>query len=316
MPFAVVLDVPPVEAEAAQRALKTCNAALGPQKCELATDANEASNGAPARWYAVVRFDPERRAVLRIQLYDGNSEGVRVATSQLEFKDRDTEVERWASAGVVVAALVAAQNATPPDNPLPPPPPLPVLPKHGLVILPPPRSHPPVKLVPVRSEWLRMDLGATGGSEIQNGALRFGGLGRFGIAFADVPVLAFTSVAYTVRGSGTPDITWLTGSLGFGVRVGFGRDLAALDVRAEGVLESVSIHATDGARSESAQRTRLGPRFGLDLSGYFTKNLALVAGLEAAALRPRVDISVAGSTADRLPPFNWGFISAVRYDFR
>ena len=314
MPFAVVLDVPPVEVEVAQRALKTCNAALGPQKCQLATEANEASNGAPARWYAVVRFDPERRAVLRIQLYDGSSDGVRVATSQLEFKDRDTELERWASAGVVVAALVAAQSATPPDNP-PPAPPVAVLPKPAAVP-PPPLPRPPLKLVPIRSEWLRMDLGATGGSEIQNGALRFGGLGRLGIAFADVPVLAFTSVAYTVRGSGTPDITWLTGSLGFGVRVGLGRNLAALDVRAEGVIESVSIHATDGVRSESAQRTRLGPRFGLDLSGYFTKNLALVAGLEAAALRPRVDISVAGSAADRLPPFNWGFISAVRYDFR
>ena len=314
MPFVVVLDVPPVEAEAAQRALKTCNAALGPQKCELASDASEGSSVAPARWYAVVRFDPERGAVLRIQLFDGNIEGVRVASSELEFKDRDTELERWASAGVVVAALVAAQTATPADSTPQPPPAVTTAPK--IATAPPPRPPPRPKLVPVRSQWLRLDLGATGGSEIQNGALRFGGLGRFGIAFADVPLFAFSSVAYTVRGSGTPDITWLTGSLGFGVHVGIGRDLAAFDVRTEAVMESVSIHATDGARSESAQRTRLGPRFGLDLSGYLSKNLALVAGLEAAALRPRVDISVAGSEVDRLPPFNWGFISVVRYDFR
>jgi hypothetical protein len=54
----------------------------------------------------------------------------------------------------------------------------------------------------------------------------------------------------------------------------------------------------------------------LDLSGYFAKNLALVAGVEAAALLPAVDIHVGGEEADRLPPFNWGFISVVRYDFR
>jgi hypothetical protein len=64
--------------------------------------------------------------------------------------------------------------------------------------------------------------------------------------------------------------------------------------------------------SESARR----PRFGLDLSGYFAKSLALVLGVEAAALRPGVVISVAGREVNRLPPFNWGFISAVRYDFR
>jgi TolA-binding protein len=89
----------PVEAEAAQRALSTCNAALGAEQCVLA------SEGAVARWYAVVRFDPERRAVLTIQLFDGSNGGARVAESELEFKERDSELERWASAGVVVAAL-------------------------------------------------------------------------------------------------------------------------------------------------------------------------------------------------------------------
>ena len=303
MAYAVVVDVPPVEAEAAERTLATCNAALGAEKCALASD------GVSGHWYAVVRFDTERRAVLTIQLFDHGSEGPRVASSELEFKDRDTELERWASAGVVVAALVAAQTQIPPE------------PKPELVPTPAPIRKPaPLRarpaLVRVRPQWLRMDLGATGGSEIEHGALRFGALGRFGLAFSEVPVFAFGSAAYTVRGAGTPDLTWVTGSLGFGVHVGFAHDFCVLDVRTEGVVESVTIHATDGTRTQSAQRTRLGPRFGLDLSGYFAKNLALVAGVEAAALRPGVDISVGGSEVNRLPPFNWGFISAVRYDFR
>jgi hypothetical protein len=295
--------VPPVEAEVAQRALTTCNAALGADRCAFA------NVGAVAHWYAVVRVDPERNAVLTIQLYDGNTEGVRVASSALEFKDRDTELERWASAGVVVAALVAAQTSPPPE-PEPPP----------VVVTPPPvvaRKRPPrPTLVALRPVWLRMDLGATGGSEIQSGALRFGALSRLGLAFSGIPAVVFGSAAYTVRGSGTPDLTWFTASLGFGAHVGFSHDRGALDVRTEGVVESVTIHASEGARTETAQKIRLGPRFGFDLSGYIAKDLALLAGIEAAVLRPRVVITVGGESADGLPPFNWGFISAVRYDFR
>ena len=37
---------------------------------------------------------------------------------------------------------------------------------------------------------------------------------------------------------------------------------------------------------------------------------------EAAAFLPRVEIFVGGTEVNQLPPFNWGFISAVRYDFR
>jgi hypothetical protein len=305
MAFAVVMDVPPVEAEAAARALATCNSALGADKCALANE------GTTARWYAVVRFDPERGAVLTIQLFDGSSEGIRVASSELAFKDRDTELERWASAGVVVAALVAAQTSAPPEPkqaPLPTPVPTP--------IAKPARLPARATLVGVRPRWLRMDLGATGGAAIDGGALRFGALGRFGLAFSEVPVFTFASAAYTVRGSGTPDLTWLTGSLGFGVHVGFAHNVGAVDLRTEGVLESVTIHATEGSRTESGRRTRLGPRFGVDLSGYFAKNLALVLGGEAAVLRPGVIISIGGHDANRLPAFNWGFISAVRYDFR
>ncbi len=302
---AVVVDVPPVQAAAAERALATCNAALGNGACTLA------NSGTSARWYAVVRFDPERQEVLSIQLFEGNTDSPRIASSQLEFKDRDTELERWASAGVVVAALVAAQTAAEPEvkpepvpAPVPPPPPR----------LPAPPPIPPRVLSP--AAWVRLDLGATGGSELANGTLRFGPLARLGLAFEGAPLFLYGSGAYTVRGAGTPDLTWVTGALGLGAHVGFAQQRLALEVRAEAVLESVSIHASNGSRAENASRTRLGPRFGLDFSGYFAKNLGLVAGLEAAVLRPRVDINVEGADQSGLTPFSWGFISAVRYDFR
>jgi hypothetical protein len=103
--------------------------------------------------------------------------------------------------------------------------------------------------------------------------------------------------------------------LGTGIHVGFARERAALEARAEAVIETLGIEASDGQRSERARRTRAGPRFGLDLSGHFSKNWALVVGAEGGVLGPRVVIEVAGETRE-LSPFAWGLLGAVRYDFR
>ncbi|HEY3256995.1 MAG TPA: hypothetical protein VGJ91_23725 [Polyangiaceae bacterium] len=306
MVFAVVVDVPPVEATAAARTLETCNAALGPGQCALA-ETNPGAESA-AHWYAVVRYGAQGQAKLTIELYEGNRGGNRVASSELEFKERDSPEERWASAGVVVAALVAAQPA--PQSGAEPKPalpaPVPTAWQAVVNVQPPPTRLPP---------WLRLDLGLTLGSEVPGASLRVGPLGRFGIAFSSVPVFAFGSLAYTVQSSQGADLSWLTGSLGAGLRLGFARQRAALELRGEAVLETLGIQATDGERSESARRARFGPRLGLDLSANLSKGWAVVAGAEAGVLGPRVVIDVAGQTQE-LPPFVWGLISAVRYDFR
>lgn len=298
MSVTVVVDVPVIEAKGATSALATCNAALGPEQCALA------GNGESARWYATVHLDAEQAAVFRIELHESGPNGVEVASSQLEFKERDSPEERWASAGVVVAALVVAQR-----DAVPAPAPKPRAPA-------PERKPVRAPLPPARRFVPRLELGVTGGSESSRGTLRGGPTARFGIALSDLPVFALGSLAYTVHSSSTPDIVWLTGSLGFGVRVGFAAQHVALEVRTEAVVESLSFSATERSRTASAQRTRWGPRFGLDLSARVSDRWGLVLGAEAAALRPSVVIDVRGSTVDRLPPFSWGFISALRYDFR
>src|SRR4051794_14414507 len=105
MVFAVAVDVPPVEVAVAERTLASCNAVLGAEKCVLS-----GADGA-SRWYAVVRYGLEGRTRLTIELYERDRGGSRVASSELEFKESDPKEERWASAGVVVAALVLAQPA-------------------------------------------------------------------------------------------------------------------------------------------------------------------------------------------------------------
>jgi hypothetical protein len=305
MVFAVVVDIPPVEAAAAARALATCNAALGPEQCTLASATP--SSQSPAHWYAVVRYGPDGQRELTIELYERTRNGTRVASSELEFKERDSQEERWASAGVVVAALVLAQP--PPANRA-----------EQKRALEKPAPAQPAALVPAapagrQSPWLRLDLGITAGSEMQSAPLRVGPLGRFGLAFANVPLFAFASGAYTVRSSEGTDLNWLTGSLGAGVRVGFARQRAFLEARAEAVIERLGVQATDGQRTESAHRIRFGPRLGLDLGGYWAENWALLVGVEAGALSPRVILDVQGQTQE-LPPFAWGLLSALRYDFR
>src|SRR6478736_7340202 len=316
MAFAVVIDVPPIEAATAARTIATCNATLGPDQCVLAT--GNGSADPPSRWYAVVRFGPDGEVRLTIELYDGNRDadrdgshagshpGTRIASSELEFKERDSPEERWASAGVVVAALVLAQptDRAPSEKKAEPPP----------VVVVPPAPKPPAP-PPRRTHFWRLDLGVTAGSEERGAALRVGPLARLGFVFEGVPVFASAGAAYTVQGSGNTDLTWVTGALGAGVRVSFAHERAAVEARGEAVIETVGIEATDGQRTESARRTRFGPRFGLDLSGYFVKNWALLAGAEAGVLGPRVVIEVAGQTRE-LPPFAWGLVSALRYDFR
>ena len=306
MVFAVVLDVPPVAAAAAARTLATCNAALGPEQCALA--GADASASKASHWYAVVRYGLDGQARLTIELYEGNRNGSRVARSELEFEERDSTEERWASAGVVVAALVLAQPGVPGQADQKPAPAEVARARPATVsALPPPVA---------RSRWLRLDVGITAGSEVQGAPLRVGPFGRFGIAFSSLPVFALSSVAYTVGSSRSADLAWLTGSVGAGVRVAFARQRVALEGRAEAVLETVDIRASDGERSESARRTRFGPRFGLDLSGYWARNWALVVGGEAGALSPRVVLDVGAGPTEELPPFVWGLLSAVRYDFR
>ena len=303
MVFAVVVDVPTVEAAAAARTIATCNAALGPGQCVLASTGSSAG---AAPWYAVVRYGRDGQARLTIELYEGNPDGSRVASSELEFKERDALEERWASVGVVVAALVLAQPVERPPEKKPEP-----LPRAQ------PKPAPPIPVAPAPKPktWLRLDLGLTAGSEMRGAPLRFGPLARIGLPFSGAPVFAFVSGAYTVQNSGSLDLSWLSGALGAGVDVGFAHERGVLSVRGEVVIETLGMVATDGERSENARRTRAGPRLGLDLSGYFAKNWALVVGAEAGVLGPRIVIDV-GDRTEQLPPFVWGFLSVLRYDFR
>ena len=124
---------------------------------------------------------------LTIELYERNRGGSRVASSELEFKESDPKEERWASAGVVVAALVLAQPAEQNDT------------RAGAARAP---------VAPEPSTFSRCPsrdgrLGCAWIWALREAVRRWrlGPFGRFGVAFADVPLFAFFSAAYTFGAS-------------------------------------------------------------------------------------------------------------------
>jgi hypothetical protein len=110
---AVAIDAPqetPIEwVEAATQA---CSAALGEGRCVRGADTVDAA------WRARVSNAAEVPTTLRVDLFD--AERALEATRVLEFREVDLERQRWASAGVVVAALVSASEAQTSEPPTPP----------------------------------------------------------------------------------------------------------------------------------------------------------------------------------------------------
>src|SRR5262249_1016224 len=138
--------------------------------------------------------------------HDRSASGALIETRTLSFREQDPPASRWASAGAVIAAFVAARDsaATPPA-PRPPPPPPP----------PPPAPAPP----PHRLGW-NLDLGLLAGPGLDRGPYRLGGLGRAYLALPQaLRVLGLVSARYAER-PGDLSLRWWSVSCGMGARVG------------------------------------------------------------------------------------------------
>src|SRR6266542_4195352 len=86
---------------------KSCEAAVGAGRCPLA---QELGPSTVVAWYAVVRADEGECSRLRIEFRDRSAAGALIETRDLVFSERDPSDVRWASAGAVIAAFVAARD--------------------------------------------------------------------------------------------------------------------------------------------------------------------------------------------------------------
>lgn len=116
-----------------------CSGILGGERCQIADEsaAPASATAVPPCWQAMVTVS-ERGTDAQVVLRGAPGTGSRVARRDIAFQDRDEVPERWATIGLVIAALVTIEERsgltsvdsgdTPtsraPEQPPPPPPPI------------------------------------------------------------------------------------------------------------------------------------------------------------------------------------------------
>ncbi len=311
----VAIDVPLDTApEYAAAVVGSCSAALGEGACQAAggpgslarglleptPGSDPPTGGAPTttdvQWVAVVRWDDVNYRTLRIELRPG-VEQPPVETRVVAFTPADPPRQRWASAGLVVAALVSRRETGPRPPPVAPPAPAPPPPTEPS---PPPEAMPPpAPALPVRSHpWARVDVGALAGPGLDRGPARLGGLLRVAVIPSSLPLALHVGTRLSARG-GQPKVRWVAGSLGVTVRLSSWEAAWTAELRGEGVMEQVWMAAEDPSRqiSEVARRWRFGGRLGGEFAYEFAPPAAIFAGLDVAVLRPEILVSINGEEA-------------------
>jgi hypothetical protein len=292
---AIALE-PPRESAAARAVTQSCQEAIGEGRCHDATELRPATVVA---WYALVRVGDPSAAELRIEFHDRNPSGVLIEARALSFSERDTPETRWASAGAVIAAFVAAREGAgvapvrPQGRPLPPPP------------------------APPRHEALawNVDLALFAGPGLDRGAFRMGGLGRAYVALPQAPrMVGLLSMRYAER-PGALALAWWSASAGLGARVGGGTTPLSAELTGELAFERLLMSANDPlthAPDEAAQN-RFGGRLSVNFALEVLNHLAWVGGAETTALRPSVAITVADDASGRAPALTYAFSTGFRF---
>jgi hypothetical protein len=293
---AVAIEVPTdVPAAIADAALASCQNAIGTGRCVL-SDGNGATT-----WLATISVVDGEPLRLRIEFRTHAAPDVRLAEKTLVFSERDDLASRWASAGLVIAGLVVAEesgpkkpvehrepNAAPPPASVPSP--------------PPPDLH-----------W-GIDAGGLTGPGLQHGAYRFGGFARGWIA-ANSGVIADASVRYSARGA-DPALNWWSISAGVGGRLGSARSSLNAELVGELVAERMAASATEpgGGRTDQGGQSRFGGRLGASASVKLMKGLRFLLGADTSALTPQVDVAIKSVVIGREPPLRFSIFGGIRLE--
>jgi len=290
---AIATDVPGDGAGIAAIISTSCEAAVGASRCPVAKDLKVSSVVA---WYAIVRSEDAEGSRLRIELHDRSPTGVVVETRDLTFSENDRRESRWASAGVVIAALVAARDS--PDTASSS--------RHPTE----PRFTAPVAR---RAPW-GFDVAFTVGPGLDRGAYRVGGLVRGFVGLPRSPsVIGEFSLHYAER-PGELDLSWLSASGGVGARVGNRSSALSAELIGELVFERMFIAGRNAATGHEASsgQNRFGGRLGANVALRVWGGFGLVLGAEVSALRPSVDITFLDAKVGREPLVGFGLAAGIR----
>ncbi len=294
----VPADFPPV---AASTMVQRCEQALGPGRCRLSS---LEARGASANYVAVLVTNPDEPDHIDVEFRVASSSGAVLSRRSLAFSERDAEQSRWASVGLVIAGLVAA------DNVVSPPParpaerirrPAPVAPKRAL----PFADYP---------AW-GLDLGVLAGPGLSAGPYRVGGSVRIWHRLKFAPrVILRAGADYSGLG-GEPRLRWLSVGAGLGARWGQRASLFNAEVVGEVVGQRVvaSVGAPSRSGYDSDARARFGGRIGLDIGVWASNYARFVLGAEATALTPPVRVELHNEVVGREPTGRVALTGALRF---
>lgn len=304
-PAAVAIDMPePTAAVLVTAAVRGCEAALGEGRCVRAARA-----GKPTAWQArIVEGRLNDRPTLSVELFATKPWGLR-AERLLEFLTTDDERQRWASTGVVVAALVTAEDTR-------------ELPAEEQVAVldrdqPPPGGVTPRTGSPSRdSPWsLWLDAGAFLGSGLEEQPPKFGGFGRLALDLGRWPVFALASFSGT-RSGGSVEVRRLTTSIGAGAVFEAGSLPFEVEPRLEFIAQNVSaMSIAPSGDSDSGSRFRFGGRLGVDGVWQVVPTWSVFLGAEFSYLRPAVTVALGGVDEGTVSSEAWAALAGVRFTF-
>jgi hypothetical protein len=312
VPPAVALDLPAeLSPELSGSTLRSCNLALGVGRCVLRDRA--AAEQPEVAWVALLRSANEPEASVRIELRAAEGAEPAVAVRQLDFQVTDVPSQRWATAGVVVAALVvgveskevstAEARARVEPSPAPPEPAPTAAPTSSAK---PPQRH--------SGALLRLDLGVLGGPGFDQGPWRVGGQFRTSLSSAESPLVGWVSVTGSGR-SAAVSAMWWSGAVGAGLRSSTQRSPLSLEGRVGAVGTRLDLSAGGSGGNAHAVRTRWGTVAAVDLVLEASRHWAAFVTIESTATWPRVVINARSERVGTEPTLEWALAGGARWVF-
>ncbi len=298
----VAIDVPSDLGPAvAQTVVSRCERVLGAGRCRIAAPDQVAGDVA---YYAFVRTGDAEQLTFEIEFRSRSSAGTLLTRRRLEFSDRDAAESRWASAGLVVAGLVAAQPPLAPRRPLA---------KAAKAPKPPARLHAP----PRTWDTWGLDVGVLTGPGLREGRYRRGAFARGWLTLPGAPALMAATTFHYASTFQEPALRWVTASAGLGARLGHSDSPLNAELIGELVVERLFITATEPAsqRQESGGQARLGGRIGVNTAIHLWKGLRLVVGADASTLTPPVNIEISSVSVGHEPSGRFAFTGGLRFAF-
>lgn len=279
--ISVAPDVPP---ELSAVAVRSCDTALGEGRCEI-----EGAGATHAEWHATVTASDPALASVRVEVRKSAGDSV-PETRELSFSPEDAARERWASVGVLIAALVVAASREP--EPSAPPPEVPAAPP----IEPPPTpARPPKEHAP---RTLRFDLRALAARRTSESFPEFGIEIGASMLPGGGPWFASGSAAGARRFGADVGAAWLSVAIGGGARIGKPTAQFATEFRGAMLGEYWRFDASEPGRSEHTGNFRLGGLLGIDALWALHSKWILSLGLEGMLAGPRLRVEVEGRTVE------------------